>query len=160
MTVDLTNFATRIATVTYKISNGDDLLGGDTTVLRYTFRRAGTYKITQYATRGCGYDSTFQFVTVLEVPSVFFSFQEVDKCNPSSIQFKNNSPDTLNGFAWKKNGVVFSNDPKSPIYRFDTAGVYTITLTAKSPTNGCFASDSAQISVRSPLKLVVDSIVP
>ena len=160
LTVDLTNFATRIATVTYKISNGDALIGGDTTVLRYTFLRAGIYKITQYATRGCGYDSTFQFVTVLETPSVFFDFQEVDKCNPSSIRFQNNSPDSLNGFAWKKNGVLFSTAPKSPIYRFEAAGVYTITLTAKSPINGCFASDSAQINVRAPLKLAVDSLVP
>ena len=160
LTVDLTNFSTRGATVTYKISNGIDLLGGDTTVLRYTFRQAGTYTIVQYATRGCGYDSTIQTVTVLPTPPLIFAYQEKDKCNPLTVQFNNLSRDSLIGFQWTKNGMVFSSNTAAPLHRFDSAGVYKIVLTAKSPTNGCTASDSTTITVRLPLKLNVDSILP
>ncbi len=160
LTIDLTNFSTRGATVTYKISNGIDLLNGDTTVLRYTFRQAGTYTIVQYATRGCGYDSTIQTVTVLPTPSVIFDYQEKDKCNPLTVNFNNRSRDSLSGFQWTKNGMVFASNAAAPSHRFDSAGVYKIVLTAKSPTNGCAASDSTTITVRSPLKLYVDSIVP
>jgi gliding motility-associated-like protein len=154
LTVSLTNFAAANSTVTYDFGNGDRYTNPNPT---YTYERAGTYTITQYASGICGFDSTKRTVTVLPTPSVKFSFVQANSCKERKISFKNlTTPSNVN-LTWDF-GDSTQSGTFNPVHDYRKAGFYRIILSATSQQSSCRAADTSNIEVIAPLVFNVDSI--
>jgi len=114
----------------------------------YTFTQPGTYTVLHYANNGCSYDTNSITVTVFPRPDVSFVADTNEVCQGGSISFTNTSLNTT-GYNWTfgdGNGTSLIN----PTHIFDTAGTYTVILTALSDTNACPNSDSMVVTVNPP----------
>jgi len=114
----------------------------------WTFTQPGTYTVALLVDNGCGYDTTFQNVTVFPSPVAVISSNN-NVCANDSVNFISNSTTSagfIAGHLWE-----FGNGDTSILqnvdYLYDTSGVYTVTLTVTSST-GCSDSTSATINIR------------
>ena len=131
LTVRLSNFSTLGTKVYYDFGDGSKSTNPDTS---HTYINAGKYKIICYASDGCGYDSTIQYLDVLPAPKVQFSHLS-SVCQNQEINFKNESVDI---FATKwEFGDGNTTNLVDPSHVYAQAGSYLVTLTAKSLTTGC-----------------------
>jgi gliding motility-associated-like protein len=152
LTVRLTNFAAIGATVTYDFGDGNRYTNPNPT---YTYNQAGTFTITQFASGGCGFDSTKRTVTVFASPSVSFSYAQARACKERKIQFRSQFSTNAN-LTWDF-GDSTTNGQSSPIHDYLKSGTYRVILTAASP-NGCSAADTQLVTVSSPLIFKIDSV--
>jgi len=114
----------------------------------WTFTQPGTYTVALLVDNGCGYDTTFQSVTVFPSPVAVISSNN-NVCANDSVNFISNSTTSagfIAGHLWE-----FGNGDTSILqnvdYLYDTSGVYTVTLTVTSST-GCSDSTSTTINIR------------
>ena len=114
----------------------------------WTFTQPGTYTVALLVDNGCGYDTTFQNVTVFPSPVAVISSNN-NVCANDSVNFISNSTTSagfIAGHLWE-----FGNGDTSILqnvdYLYDTSGVYTVTLTVTSST-GCSDSTSTTINIR------------
>ncbi|MEO1436169.1 MAG: PKD domain-containing protein, partial [Bacteroidota bacterium] len=70
LTVNFTSFSTQGAVISWDFGDGGT---SDETNPTYTFDEAGVYDVIQFASNGCGYDSTILAITVLPEPQVQFT---------------------------------------------------------------------------------------
>lgn len=137
------NFATLGSRIWWTTNEGGVSSAQDT--FRYTFREAGDFVITQYATNGCGYDSIQRRVTVQPRPIVGFSHVPVI-CQNEPINFT----DTSRNFAlstWNF-GNGDTSRIRNPTYTYQSAGVYIVTLTGRTVTEGCPVVATSRVEVR------------
>jgi PKD repeat protein len=137
------NFATLGSRVWWTTNEGSASSAQDT--FRYTFREAGDFVITQYATNGCGYDSIQRRVQVQPRPVVGFSHVPI-VCQNETINFT----DTSRNFAlstWNF-GNGDTSRIRNPSYIYRSAGTYTITLTGRTVTEGCAVVATSRVEVR------------
>ena len=150
-TVQLINYGTPGAGVNWEF--GDGQVSAELDPL-HTFQSAGVFKVVQRISAGCGYDSSYQYVTVLPAPQVSFATLP-QVCRREALHFTNTSAD-LAGTTW-----WFGDGDSSLVYHPDhvflTAGNYTVTLTGISAANGCPASFSQIVKV---LELPVIHFIP
>ncbi len=111
----------------------------------HTFENTGTFVVIQYASTGCGYDSTIATITILPAPDVEFEHLPA-VCRGDSIQFLNTSPSMLSGTLWHF-GDGDSSLLNSPYHIYDTAGIYTVTFQGISTLNGCVAQQTGEVLV-------------
>ncbi len=101
----------------------------------HTFTQSGIYRVKQFVSNGCGFDTSVYNITVLPAPSVSFRIQSDTLCRGKQIKFLNT---TLNAGAltW-----YFGNGDSSiitnPTYSYNNPGRYAVTLKAVSNTSGC-----------------------
>ncbi|RME60434.1 MAG: PKD domain-containing protein, partial [Caldilineae bacterium] len=138
-----TNYATPGATVYWDFGDGNT---SSLTNPVHVFEEPGTFTVVQYATTGCGYDSTTAVVHVLPAPEVSFTHLP-EVCQGDSVQFLNTSPSPLAGTQWYF-GDGDSSLLGAPWHVFDTAGIYTVTLVGTSSVNGCRAEAQGTIEIR------------
>jgi len=141
LTVRFTNFSSLGTQVYYDFGDGNKSFKPDTA---HTYNKPGNYKVICYATDGCRYDSTIQYINVLPMPFVEFSSKTM-VCENESIEFLNLSKDV---FTYKWNfGDGDTSSVENPTHIFKEYGNYTVNLTSKSITTGCLNSLSKGISV-------------
>lgn len=111
--------------------------GNGTTALNpiHTFTQSGIYRVKQFVSNGCGFDTSVYTITVLPAPTVSFKVQSDTLCRGKQVRFLNT---TLNAGAltWyfgNGDSSVISN----PTYTYNTPGRYAVTLKAVSNTSGC-----------------------
>jgi gliding motility-associated-like protein len=92
---------------------------------------AGPTETTTYTLRverdGCT-DTASVTVTVLPQPFANFAIPQATGCEGETVQFQNLSTDAT-AFVWQFGDGGVSNDP-NPVYTYDSAGTYTVTLIA------------------------------
>ena len=141
LAIDFSDFSTQGTTLIYNFGDGGTGTTGDTT---YTFQQAGLYKVVQYVTNGCGYDSTFVMINVLPAPVASFT-NVASECEDLPVIFTNTSQNTT-GQLWDfGDGNTSSSSPIAHI--FDTAGTYNVTLTVYANASQCPASTTQSITI-------------
>ncbi len=107
-----------------------------------------TYAVT--LTDGCGSPQSNGSVTitVYPAPSIHFSGNPLNGCSPLAVQFTDQSTSTLPIVSWKwdfGDGSAYS-DSASPKHIYETAGIFSVTLTVTSAAN-CTSTltDSAMV---------------
>ncbi|HOY05889.1 MAG TPA: PKD domain-containing protein [Saprospiraceae bacterium] len=149
--LEFTNFSTPGASVSWNFGDGNTSNEPNPV---HTFLQAGTFKVVQKVSSGCGYDSTFTLITVLPAPDVSFtSLPQV--CRGDTLAFTNTS-ESLSGTFW-----TFGDGDSSILYHtshiWSQSGTYTVQLTGTSSVNGCPASYTDDIVV---LELPLIRFVP
>lgn len=139
--VQFTNFSTPGADVSWDFGDGNTAFGPNPL---HTFIDTGVFKVIQRVTSGCGYDSTFTYVTVLPAPDVSFTCTP-QICRGDTLQFTNTSAD-LAGTIWSF-GDGDTSLLYNPVHAWQNAGTFTVVLTGISAENGCPASFSVPVNV-------------
>jgi PKD repeat protein len=140
-TVSFSNFSTPGAGISWDFGDGNTSAASNPV---HTFTQPGVFKVTQKASSGCGYDSTFAYITVLPAPVVSFtSLPQI--CMRDSLQFSNTSA-SLSGTIWDF-GDGDTSLLYNPAHAWAQAGNYTVTLIGISSENGCPAKTDASIKV-------------
>ncbi|MBK9736826.1 MAG: PKD domain-containing protein [Saprospiraceae bacterium] len=141
-TLVLTAFSTPGAINTWKLIAPDGSLSGASgDVALFKMTQSGTYTAILYASR-CGSDTDTVRVTSLPAPFVDFDLPAF-VCAGSPVSFNNLSKD-ISGVLWDYGD---GNIDVCGVHVYNTAGIYTITLTAFSLVNNCPFSVSKTISV-------------
>ena len=129
---------------TYFWSFGD----GDTSIVSnpvHIYANPGTYNVILTATNECGSGSDTMSVVILSSapPTAAFSGTPSSGCAPLTVQFTNISTGAVS-YNWSfPGGNPIASTETNPTVVYDTAGVYTVTLTA---TNA-FGSSTATTSI-------------
>jgi PKD repeat protein len=131
-TTNFTNYSTQGTTVIWNFGDGSS---ADTiNSASHTFTQVGTFKVVQYVTNGCGYDSTFTWITVLPSPVATFTNQN-NICEDAALTFTNTTANTI-GQTWNfGDGTTSTNSVATHIYT--TAGTYQVTLTVFNNSSQC-----------------------
>ncbi len=105
----------------------------------YTYRRAGTYRVTLVASGNGGAANVVQTVTVTAPPEPVANFTMVinDETAPLRVNFTNT---TVNGvsYSWDfgvPNTTADTANTVSPVFDYPQPGLYTVRLTARSLAN-------------------------
>ncbi|MEL6651898.1 MAG: PKD domain-containing protein, partial [Bacteroidota bacterium] len=112
----------------------------------YTFINPGTYTVFHYANNGCSFDTNSVQITVFPAPFVDFSSNVTSLCRGDSVSFTNNSIATT-GYQWDF-GDGDTSMAINPVHVFDSAGTFTVVLTAFSDTSACPNTHTQTIVVR------------
>ncbi len=140
-TVEFYNFATPGANIDWDFGDGNTSAELNPV---HTFELAGTYTVIQYASSECGYDTSTILIHVTPQPEVFF-VHEHKICVGQEVLFFNQSVN-VSGNIWDF-GDGDSSTLNNPSHIYDTAGVYTVTLTGVSMFNQCPSEYSSTLRV-------------
>lgn len=112
----------------------------------HIFQEEGSYQITFIAGNFCGaQDTAFQVVNVLPSPEFDFTSTEQYLCVGESTMFEALG-DPIYGYQWDfgdGNGSTLIN----PTHVYEDTGVYAVSLTALSLTNGCPSTVTNNVEV-------------
>ncbi|MFN0034303.1 MAG: PKD domain-containing protein [Saprospiraceae bacterium] len=101
----------------------------------HTYTSDGTYNVTLSATNNCGTTIFEQTVTIATPPTAGFTSSDLSGCTPFTVVFTNASSDNATSFAWDfPGGNPATSADSNPTVIWNTAGVYTVTLTASNST--------------------------
>lgn len=132
---------------TYRWDFGDGTAASTDSSPTHIYSNPGNYDVSLQVTGGCGVASLTDsgLITILSCPTIAIDQDTTECCAPCMIQFfdlttVDSGESSVDQWEWDFGNVTQSAD-QNPIATFDTAGVYTITLTATSPTAGA-ATDS------------------
>ncbi|MDO8366277.1 MAG: PKD domain-containing protein [Saprospiraceae bacterium] len=114
----------------------------------HTYANDGVYTVILIATNNCGSTIFEQTVVVVTPPTAGFSVSSASGCVPFSVQFTNTSSSNATTFAWEFPGgnPSTSSDP-NPIVTWNTAGVYTVTLTASNSAGSSTSTTTITVGV-------------
>ncbi len=115
--------------------------GGTSTAANpsYTYNAAGTYTVTQTVTNSCGSDQLIRtnYITVTtppcNAPVASFAGSPTSGNAPLTVNFTDQSTNNPTGWSWDF-GDGGTSTQQNPSYTYNTAGTYSVTLTA---TNSC-----------------------
>lgn len=99
------------------------------------------------ASNGC-IDTTTQLIKINNVPTPNFSYSPSNVCEANNVSFTDLSVvagDTISGWLWNF-GDAHTDTVQNPVHKYLTAGVYTVILTAYSPSS-CGNSFSQNVTV-------------
>lgn len=105
----------------------------------YEYASAGTYTVTLTATNSCGSDieEKVDYITVEEPtcdpPVAAFTGSPTTGTAPLTVSFADQSSNSPTSWSWDF-GDGGTSTQENPSYTYDTAGIYTVALTA---TNSC-----------------------
>lgn len=144
LTLQLESYSTPGARVSWRfISETGAISGSEEENPEVTFSEPGRHTIVLFASN-CGTDTDTAYVDVLPAPEVDFTHRPY-VCLGQPITFENQSID-IGGSDWDFGDGSLS-DVASPTHRYDSAGVYTVTLTAYSLINNCPSAFTSEVEV-------------
>jgi PKD repeat protein len=128
-TVDFTN--TSLNATSYIWNFGDSSNSTDENP-SHTYLNDGVYTVTLLATNNCGTTILEQTVVVSTPPTASFTTTSGSTgCTPFAVQLTNASSSNATSFLWDfPGGTPSSSTEANPSVVWNTAGVYTVTLTA------------------------------
>lgn len=98
----------------------------------HTYDEDGVYTVTLTATNTCGSSIFEQTLSIVTAPTASFTVQN-SGCAPFSVTFNNTSSSNATDFSWDfPGGDPSSSNEENPTVVWNTAGVYTVTLTASN----------------------------
>ena len=109
-----------------------------------TYDEAGTYRVTLVATNDAGSSTEFaRSITVAERPVADFDFE----INGFTVAFDDETANGPTTWSWDfGDGVTVANPAQNPVYTFEQAGVYRVTLTASNEAGS--SQETRRIVVR------------
>ena len=128
----------------------------------HVYTDAGTYTISLTASNNCNSaNATISPIIIVDKPEVDFDFTSTNgACAPADISFTNNSvgASPANAFDWDMgNGNTYTTTVTPPDQYYDTAGVYTVSLSA---SNACGDSTLTQNIILDTIPVADISVAP
>ncbi len=111
----------------------------------YTFATAGNFDVYLYASDGCGFDTVFVPVEVLQSPDIDFITDLTYSCEQGDVIFTAVSS-SADQFEWDFDDQSTSTLPVVT-HSYDLSGVYEISLKATAP-NSCVSEMTRQFEVK------------
>ncbi len=154
LTITMNNLSGTGLTYNWNFGDGNTSATASPT---HTYTNPGLYTVILEAINSNGCADTFVAtvpVVVSLTPSPAFTVSTLSGCNPVTVQFTNTSQNTDSNtvYTWDfGNGISFIGT--DPLYVYNQAGIYTVTLTAEN--NGCSAS-----FIQNNLIIVSDGVAP
>ena len=146
LAIELESFSTPGAALGWVIWDTDNQPreGSNVSVYRDTLLEPGLYTVVLTAAN-CGADTDTAFIEVLPVTPVEFILSRPFACVGDTISFINRSED-ISRSEWDFGDGLFSTD-RSPVHRFDSAGIYQVVLTGYSALNNCPNTYTMEVEV-------------
>ena len=127
----------------------------------HIYTQAGNYSISLSASNSCNTaNTTIGTIVVVDKPQVNFALTGNTGCAPAAIGFTNSTTGAspANAFTWDMgNGNTYNTTVTPPIQAYDTAGVYTVSLTA---SNACGDSTLTQTIALDTIPLASFDLLP
>jgi PKD repeat protein len=142
LTVNITDLSKGAVIVNYDFGDGNSSSDPSPT---YTFNDTGTFKIRQFISNTCTFDTSEQTIVVQPGPQVSFTHVPSTRCEGQEIQF-NSQTSSVSGFRWDF-GNGDTSVQSNPRYAYPNNGNYTITLDVVSAINSCTNSYQDTISI-------------
>ncbi len=151
LTVQFTNLSTSVDTTTYVWEFKDErgtLLGTSTLVNpTFTFYTAGRINVSLSGSNPLGVVDTetkLEYIEVFELPTASFTVTPETVYLPDQLLFTSNLSTLADAFKWDFNGDGdIDSEEFEPQYKYESAGVYDISLIAINTATGC--SDTFKI---------------
>jgi PKD repeat protein len=119
----------------------------------YTYNAAGTYTVTLTATNACGSDDeiTVDYITVdpCVAPTADFVGVPTSGSAPLTVDFTDQSTGNPTSWSWTF-GDGGTSTQQNPSYTYNSAGIYTVTLTATNACGSDVATKVDYITVTEP----------
>ncbi|MEO1259471.1 MAG: PKD domain-containing protein [Bacteroidota bacterium] len=141
--IQITNGATPGSTVFYDL--GDQNTSTDPNPA-HVYQDTGTFRIIQYATTGCGFDTVHQKVKILPAP-VIAMFLPDETCEQAEIEFSS-TIDIPAPICFWEFGDGAANMACQTTHSYQEFGTFMVKLTVTDPLTGCSAIDSNEVLVR------------
>jgi len=144
MTVNFTDLSTGTNIDGWSWTFGD---GGTSTAQNpsYTYNTAGTYTVSltvSSSSQGCNDTQTKTgYITVNPFPVADFSGSPTTGTEPLTVNFTDLSTDAT-GWSWDFGDGVGTSTAQNPSYTYNSAGTYTVTLTA---SNACGSDQEVKV---------------
>jgi gliding motility-associated-like protein len=143
LTVVASNTGTGGNMIQYSYETGNVSIGNNA---EFVFDQEGEYTIWQYATDGCGFDTTFAVVQVFQSPQISFISSADEACQGTGITFESTSSN-FSEIQWTFGDGESSFLPEVEKH-YAQAGTYDVNLQGMG-SNGCGASASMTVTVHS-----------
>ena len=114
----------------------------------HIYNNSGSFTVTLQVSNGYYTKSISKSVTVLAPITVDFSYSPANPVAGQDVQFVNGSTGSITGYSWNF-GDGSTSTLKDPTHKFNSAGSYTVTLTATGPRGS--KSTSKTITVNQSL---------
>jgi len=101
----------------------------------HTFTQSGFYRVKQFVSNGCGFDTSSILIHVLPAPTVSFTTLSDTLCERKQVRFLNTTSNA-GALTWYF-GTGDSSNLVNPSYVYTNAGKYAVTLKATSTISGC-----------------------
>ncbi len=126
--VNFTNLSNNATSFTWNFGDGSNSTAQDPS---HTYANDGVYTVTLTATNSCGSAIFEETITIVTPPTAGFTSNGSAGCAPFMVQFTNTSSANATSYAWEfPGGTPASSTEENPVVIWNTAGVYTVTLTA------------------------------
>ena len=114
----------------------------------HSYSQEGTYKIKLMATNGvCGSSTDSTFIVINETPQAIGAISQTTACDSLTVTTTNQSTGGNLHYLWTVSPQTgwhflqgYSASDQEPVIKFDSIGIYTLTLTA---TNNCGYDDTS-----------------
>lgn len=143
LTVNFSNYSTPNTSMIWDFGDNN---GSSLASPVHVFDSSGIFKVIQYVSNGCGYDSAFVYITVYPQPAIEFTHPAY-VCAGEPMQFTNTSSSVIVS-SWDFGDGTTSSD-QNPSHIYANGGVYTVILIGTSLSNGCPAQISHNVLIRS-----------
>ena len=143
LTVVASNTGTGGNMIQYSYEPGNLSIGNNA---EFVFANEGEYTIWQYATDGCGFDTTFAVVQVFQSPQISFISSADEACQGTGITFESTSSN-FSEIQWTFGDGESSFLPEVEKH-YAQAGTYDVNLQGMG-ANGCGANASMSVTVHS-----------
>jgi PKD repeat protein len=119
----------------------------------HTYNSAGNYTVNLTASNGAGSESLIRtsYITVTSgavAPVAGFTGTPLSGAAPLTVQFNDTSSNSPTSWNWSFGDGNYSTD-KNPSYTYNSAGTYTVRLTATNSAGSGMATETGYITVSS-----------
>ncbi|MFN0214799.1 MAG: PKD domain-containing protein [Saprospiraceae bacterium] len=128
--VAFTNNSINATSYVWNFGDGSNSMAPNPT---HNYANDGVYNVTLIATNNCGSTIFEQSVTIITPPTAGFTVGNPNGCTPFAVQFSNTSSSNATSWTWDfPGGNPATSTQENPSVAWNSAGVYTVTLTASN----------------------------
>ncbi len=144
LTVNFEDFSTEGTFINWDFGDGNI---ANTPNVTHNFDTAGVFTVTQSASNGCAYDTMTTNIIVSPAPIIDdIIVTSTPSCALTDISFNVETMSELSGYEWDF-GNSDSSYTNRPVYSYDTAGLYTVTVKVYAADNGCPTSKEKVVEI-------------